>query len=155
MTNLSKQEEKAPKFISLEEILGKDNQDLVTVTQGEFETDTLGVIPYESIDYDEYKMMKKACMKMVPNGSGGMQPQLDDDRLMMLVVIEAVDKDRRSSFTFRNKELLAKLGVQTDEGVAKKLLKPGEILNFAVAVQNDSGFGKKAQKEQSDAVKNS
>jgi hypothetical protein len=143
------------KFISLEEILGKDTTQLSTLSLGEFETQTLGHVPFTSVDYDEYKVMKKDCMKMVPNGTGGMQPDLDDDKLMLLLVIDAVDKDTRSTFTFRNKELLAKLGVSTAEGAAKKLLKPGEVINFAVAVQNASGFGKKAQKENSEAVKNS
>ncbi|XJZ25948.1 hypothetical protein ACF5W4_11100 [Bacillota bacterium Lsc_1132] len=143
------------KFISLEDILSRDSDKLTAITLGEFTTERLGTIPFASIDYDEYKTMKKDCMKMVPNGTGGMTPELDDDKLMLLVIIEAVDKDQRSTFTFRSKELLAKFGVQTAEGVAKKLLKPGEVLNFAVEVQNASGFGKRAQKETSEAVKNS
>lgn len=143
------------KFISLEEILGKEEEQLSTLSLGEFETQTLGLVPFTSVDYDEYKVMKKDCTKMVPNGTGGMQPELDDDKLMLLLVIEAVDKDKRSTFTFRSKELLAKLGVSTAEAAAKKLLKPGEVIHFAVAVQNASGFSKKAQKENSEAVKNS
>lgn len=152
---MANQKETTNTFISLEAILGRENDELSPITLGEFETNKLGTIPFASVDYDQYKIMKKSCMKMVPNGTGGMQPELDDDRLMLLLVIEAVDKDTRTNFTFRNKELLAKLGVVTDEGAAKKLLKPGEILNFAVAIQNASGFGKQAKKEKSEAVKNS
>lgn len=153
MTEIKK--DNVVQFISLEEILGKAEDQLTTLSLGEFETKTLGTVPFTSVDYDEYKVMKKDCKKMIPNGTGGMQPDIDDDKLMLLLVIDAVDKDSRSNFTFKNKEILAKLGVSTAEGAAKKLLKPGEVINFAVAVQNASGFGKQAEKENSDAVKNS
>lgn len=66
-----------------------------------------------------------------------------------------VDKDQRSNFTFANGALLKKLGVHTAEGALSILLPPGEIVNFAVAVQNASGFGNKAKKKVKDSVKNS
>lgn len=153
MTELKK--EAAQTFISLEEILGRDDAALSTLTQGTFDTQALGTVPFTSVDYAEYKDMKKACMKMVPNGTGGMQPDLDDDKLMVLLIIEAVHKDQRSTFTFRDKRLHDKLGTLTDVAAASKLLKPGEIVKFALEIQNASGFGQKAQKAMSDAVKNS
>ena len=74
---------------------------------------------------------------------------------MTKIVILAVDKDQRSNFTFANGALLKKLGVHTAEGALSTLLPPGEIVNFAVAVQNASGFGNKAKKKAKDSVKNS
>jgi hypothetical protein len=142
-------------FISLEQVLGRDTTELSTATEGTFTTKTLGNIPYTSVDFEEYKAMKKACTKMVPNGTGGMTQDIDDDKLMIMLIVEAVDKDKRSTFTFRNGELLKKIGKLTDEGAVKFLLKPGEIVNFAIAIQNASGFGKKAQEAASEAVKNS
>ena len=43
----------------------------------------------------------------------------------------------------------------TKEEALSTLLPPGEIVNFAVAVQNASGFGNKAKKKVKDSVKNS
>jgi hypothetical protein len=143
------------KYISLEEVLSKDTATLTAVAQGEFETEKLGAVPYTALDHSEYKQIKKDCVKMVPNGTGGMDPEVDDDKMMVRVIIRAVDKDERSSFTFANKALLEKLGVTTADEAVAKLLSPGEIINFAVAVQNDSGFGQKAKKEAQDKVKNS
>lgn len=145
----------AKKFLSLEDVLGKDTEALTAVKQGEFETDKLGAVPYTAIDQPEYKQIKKDCVRMVPSGTGGMEPEVDEDKMMVRVVIRAVDKDQRSSFTFANKQLLEKLGVTTADEAVAKLLAPGEIVNFAVAIQNDSGFGKKAAKEVQDKVKNS
>ncbi|AYP68449.1 tail protein XkdN-like [Bacillus phage vB_BboS-125] len=141
-------------FVTLEDILGKDTKDLTALKKGEFETERLGHVPYTALDHEEYKEIKKACMKMVPTGDGGMRPEVDDDKLMIKAILEAVDKDDRSSFTFYNKELLAKVGVNTAEGAVGKLLAPGEIYNFAMGVQNISGFGKKKSKEMREAVKN-
>ena len=143
------------KYATLEMILGKDNTDLTAVEQGEFTTKKLGVIPFTAVEHPEYKLAKKDCMKMVPTGTGGMQPELDDDKLMIKVIIEAVDKDQRSTFTFANKELIKKLGLSTADEVVAKLLSPGEIMRFAMEVQNVSGFGPQAQKELADDVKNS
>lgn len=143
------------KFISLEEVLGRDTEALTAVKQGEFETEKLGVVPYTALDHTEYKQIKKDCVRMTPNGTGGMDPEIDDDKMMVRVIIRAVDKDQRSSFTFANKQLLEKLGVTTADEAAAKLLSPGEIINFAVEIQNASGFGQKAAKEAQDSVKNS
>ncbi|WP_336786559.1 phage tail assembly chaperone [Paenibacillus sp. MMO-177] len=143
------------KFISLEDVLGRDAAELTAVKQGEYETDKLGAVPYTALDHAEYKQIKRDCVKMTPNGTGGMEPDVDDDKMMARVVIAAVNKDQRSTFTFANKELLAKLGVTTADEALAKLLSPGEIINFAVAVQNDSGFGQKAAKATQEAVKNS
>ena len=146
----------APKsFLSLEEILGKDTDELKAVACGEFETEKLGLVPYSALAYTEYKQAKKDCVKFTPDGSGGMKTEIDDDRLMVKVVLAAVDKDKRSNFTFANKALLDKLDVVTAEAAVGVLLAPGEIVNFAVEIQNASGFGKKKQKEDSEAIKNS
>lgn len=141
-------------FITLEDILGKDQAELTALAMGDFETSKLGVIPFMALNHAEYKAAKKDCMQMVPNGTGGMVPDLDDDKLMIKVIIAAVDKDERSSFTFANKQLIEKLGVVTAEAAVAKLLSPGEIFKMAIEVQNLSGFGEKAVKETKDAVKN-
>ena len=143
------------KYISLEDILGKDQAELTALANGEYETDKLGVIPFTALDHAEYKQAKRDCMKMVPNGTGGMVPDLDDDKLMIKVIIAAVDKDDRSSFTFANKQLIEKLGVVTADAAVAKLLSPGEIFKMAIEIQNISGFGDKAAKETKEAVKNS
>lgn len=148
MTNLNK-------FTSLEDILGKDAEVLTALKTGEFYTAKLGLLPFTAIDQTEYKNAKKDSMKMVPNRTGGMEPDLDEDKLMALVVIAAVHKDQRSTFSFASKALLEKLGVVTAVDVLAKLLAPGEIQNFAIEVQTASGFGPKAQKEVEDDVKNS
>jgi hypothetical protein len=153
------------KFISLEDILGKDAAELTAIKQGEFEVDKLGDVPYTAIDSVEYKQIKKDCVKMTPNGTGGMEPEVDDDKMMARVVIAAVHKDTRSNFTFASKALLDKLTeanakegkppVTTADEAISILLSPGEIINFAVKIQSDSGFGQKAAKETQEAVKNS
>lgn len=142
-------------FLTLEDILGKDADDLKAVAQGEFETEKLGPVPFTALTYAEYKQAKKDCVSYTADGSGGIKTDIDDDRLMVKVVLTGVDKDQRSNFTFANKALLEKLDVVTAEGAIGVLLSPGEIVNFAVAIQNASGFGKKKQKEDSEAIKNS
>lgn len=144
-----------PKFLSLEEILGMDTQELTAEKQGFFQTDKLGAIPFTAISYDDYKQAKKDCVTYSQDDNGVIQTKVDDDKLMTKIVILAVDKDPRSNFTFANGALLKKLGVHTAEGALCKLLPPGEVVNFAVAVQNASGFGNKAKKKVKDSVKNS
>lgn len=153
------------KFLSLEDILGMDGAVLKAVPQGEFETEKLGLVPFTAIDYPEYKQAKKDCIKFTPDGTGGINTEIDDDKLMVKIVIDAVNKDDRSNFSFANKALLDKLSeadasgvkreIRTAEAAVGVLLSPGEIVNFAVAVQNLSGFGKKKDKENSEAIKNS
>ena len=123
------------KFISLEDVLGRDDTELSKLKQGEFDTEKIGTIPITAIDNKEYKAIKKESMRMVPDGSGGMYPEVDDDKMMIRVIIAAVDKDERSNFTFANKQLLEKLGVVTADDAVTKLLAPGEILRGATAVQ--------------------
>lgn len=148
------------KFTTLEDILGKDQAELTALRKGEFETEKLGTLPFTAIDHAEYKQAKKDCMKMVPDGTGGMVPDIDEDKLMTKVIIAAVNKDDRSNFTFASKELLKKLqekdpSIVTAEAAATALLLPGEIFKMAMAIQNISGFGPKAKKEVEEAVKNS
>lgn len=148
---------KTNNYVSLEEILGKSTEELTQVKQGTFTTEKLGEVPYSGIDHSEYKRIKKQCMKMVPNpdGSGGMIPDVDDDKLMVMCIIEAVGKDQRSTFTFANKDLLEKLGVVSAEAAVGILVAPGEVYKWAVEIQNISGFGKQAKKDLETAVKNS
>lgn len=143
------------KFINLEDILTKDIEVLTALKQGEVEVEKLGAIPVTAIDNPEYKQVKKDCMKMVPNGTGGMYPEVDDDKMMIRVIIAAVDKDKRSNFTFANKQLLEKLGVTTADEAVTKLLSPGEIVNAATDIQELSGFGQKAKKAREEEIKNS
>lgn len=148
-------EENAPKFLSLEEILGIDTEELTAEKQGHFVTEKMGAIPFTAISYDDYKQAKKDCVTYDQDDNGVIQTKVDDDKLMTKIVILAVDKDPRSNFTFANGALLQKLGVYTAEAALGKLLSPGEVVNFAVEVQNASGFGKKAKKQVKDSVKNS
>lgn len=148
-------EENAPKFLSLDEILGKDTAELTKEAQGHFTASKLGNIPFTAISYDDYKQAKKDCVTYEQDDSGVIQTKVDDDKLMTKIVILAVDKDKRSDFTFANGALLKKLGVFTAEMALGKLLSPGEIVNFAVKVQNASGFGTKKKKQVKDSVKNS
>lgn len=145
----------APKFLSLEEILGKDTEELTREAQGHFTTSKLGTIPFTAISYDDYKQAKKDCVTYEQDDNGVIQTKVDDDKLMTKIVILAVDKDKRSNFTFANGALLKKLGVFTAEMALGKLLSPGEIVNFAVSVQNASGFGTKKKKQVKESVKNS
>lgn len=145
----------APKFLSLEEILGKDTEELTKEAQGHFTTSKLGTVPFTAISYDDYKQAKKDCVTYDQDDNGVIQTKVDDDKLMTKIVILAVDKDKRSNFTFANGALLKKLGVFTAEMALGKLLSPGEIVNFAVKVQNASGFGTKKKKQVKDSVKNS
>jgi len=138
-------------FVSLEDVLGKDSEALDQAALGEFETTRLGVVPFSSIDHDEFKRAKKDATIKNPDGSR----ETDEDKVMLNVIVTAVDKDKRSNFTFADKRLLEKLGVVTATAAVTKLLNPGEIYNFAVAIQEASGFGEKAQKEREEAVKNS
>jgi hypothetical protein len=143
------------KFINLEDILTKEVEVLTALKKNEITAEKLGLIPVTAIDSPEYKQIKKDCMKMVPNGTGGMYPEVDDDKMMIRVIIAAVDKDERSNFTFANKQLLDKLGVTTADDAVTKLLSPGEIVNAAADIQDLSGFGQKAKKAQEAEVKNS
>lgn len=148
-------EEGAPEFLSLDEILGMDTEVLTAEKQGHFVTEKLGAIPFTAISYDDYKQAKKDCVTYSQDDNGVIQTKVDDDKLMTKIIILAVDKDPRSDFTFANSALLRKLGVFTAEMALGKLMAPGEIVNFAVAVQNASGFGNKAKKKVKDSVKNS
>ena len=143
------------KYVDLEAILTQDAAVLTALKKGEIESDKLGTLPVTAIDSDEYKQIKKDCMKMVPNGTGGMYPEVDDDKMMIRVVIAAVDKDDRSNFTFANSQLLKHLGVTTADEAVTKLLSPGEIVIAAADIQELSGFGQKAKKAQEAEVKNS
>lgn len=143
------------KFVTLEAILGKDQEVLTALKQGEYQTEKLGLLPFSAVDHDEYKQAKKDCLKMVKDGTGGMVPDLDDDKLMIKVIVAAVDKDKRSNFTFADKQLIGKLGVITADQAVATLLSPGEIYNLAMEVQTISGFGAKAKANLEEEVKNS
>lgn len=147
------------KYITLEQILSKDNAVLTAIKQDEFESEKLGLIPFTALNHDEYKQAKKTCFSFVKT-SDGMVPEMDDDKLMLQVIIAAVGKDTRSDFTFASKKLFDKLkaagmDVNIAEGAVKALLSPGEINRFAIAIQDVSGFGKKAAKKDAEAIKNS
>jgi len=141
-------------FLTLEDVLGIDNDTLTAIASSEFETEKLGAVPFSALDYNEYKQAKKDCMQISVQ-DGVVNTKVDDDKLMVKIILLAVDKDTRSDFTFANKALLEKLGVVTADAVVGVLLSPGEIVNFAVAIQNISGFGDKKAKQDAEAVKNS
>lgn len=143
------------KFISLKQILSKDAADLEPVEEGIFKSESLGAIPFTSLTLPEHKQAKKDCVTYVKRGKQ-MVPDIDEDRLMQKVIVTAVDKDQRSDFTFASKELLKHLGITTAEQAVQKLLKPGEIYDFAMAIQDKSGFGDsdRVDDETADAIKN-
>lgn len=141
----------AKKYLTLEDILGKDAAELMAAKQGEFPTERLGVIPYTCPDNEELVKMRKDCRVYDKTGDY----EVDSEKLMVRLIVNAVEKDTRSSFTFANKELLNKLGVVTADAAVQKLLLPGEINEMASEIQTDMGFGKKAEEERTEAVKNS
>lgn len=150
------------KIISLEEVLGMNQEDLTALKKGTFNAEKLGTVAFCEIDANEYKTIKKDCMKMVPDpkgNRGAMTPELDDDKLMLKLVVAAVDKeskqpDARSNFTFANKQLLEKLGVVTADSAAMKLLSIGEIYQAAMEIQEVCGFTDKAAAEEAEEIKN-
>jgi hypothetical protein len=142
------------KLISLEDVLAKDVKELTELKQGTFDVEKLGTVAFTAIDHNEYKQIKRDCTKNVPDKTGGYMPEVDDDKMMIKVIITAVDKDKRTTFTFLNKDLLQKLDVVSAESAVVKLLEPGEVLNMAIAIQGLSGFGAKAEKEQAEEIKN-
>jgi hypothetical protein len=149
------------KYTSLESILGKDTEALTALKRGEFTVEKLGTIPFCEIKQDEYKQIKKDCMKKVLNEKTHQyEDELDDDKLMTKLVVSAVDKetkqpDKRSDFTFANADLLKKLGVVTADGAVNKLMAIGEIYHAATDIQEVCGFTEKAQEEEAEEIKNS
>ncbi|NIK67937.1 hypothetical protein [Paenibacillus sp. BK720] len=143
-------------FLSLDDILGRDIADLEKLPNGEFNVAKLGgAIPWTAVTQDEYKVAKKGCFNL-KQGKKGQKPEMDfdDDKLKVRLIVEAVHKDTRSDFTFANKQLLEKLGVTTAEQVVNALVSPGEIHNWAVEIQDASGFSDTAQEEAADDIKN-
>jgi len=139
------------KYITMEDILGKDSNELLVEKQGEFKTERVGVIAYACPENDELAKMRKDCRVYDKHGDW----EVDSEKLMVRLIVTAVDKDKRSTFTFANKELLTKLGVVTADAAVQKLLLPGEINEMAAQIQTDMGFGKKAEDERAETVKNS
>jgi hypothetical protein len=147
------------KFITLEDVLGKDVDDLAELKTGDIETEKLGLLPFTALDHTEYKECKKQCVKRVPDGTGGTTLDMDDDKLMVKVIIKAVDKDNRSNFTFADKKLIEKLQkkypdvISADQAVTK-LLSPGEIYRAAIAIQDLSGFTQQSKQQLKEEIKN-
>jgi hypothetical protein len=148
-------------YTSIDQILAMDTAELVAIKQGEFHSKKLGLIPYTALDHIEYKQAKTDCVKIVQDDKapGGVRIDMDEDKLMIRAIVSAVDKDKRSNFTFASKELLNKLQqadsnvISADQAV-NKLLSPGEIYDFAVAIQNLSDLGVKAEAKTEEAAKN-
>lgn len=151
---LGEEAESIQTFLTLEDVLGKDVNELTALAKSVYSTEKLGDIPFTAIDFSEYKQAKKDCMKISVE-DGVVNTTVDDDKLMVKIILIAVDKDDRSNFTFASKALLEKLGVPTADAVLGKLLSPGEITNFAVAIQDISGFSKKKAKKDAEDIKNS
>lgn len=150
------------KIINLEDVLGKEAGQLTKLKRGTFTAEKLGEVAFCEIDAVEYKGIKKDCMKMVPDPKGtrgAMVPELDDDKLMIKLVIAAVDKetkqpDARSNFTFANEKLLTKLEVVAADQAVNKLMAIGEIFKAAMNIQEVCGFTDQAVEEEADAIKN-
>lgn len=143
-------------FLNLNDILGRDNEELTKLETGEFFVAKLqGKVPWTAITQPEYKAAKKGCLN-IKKAKRGQQPEMDfdDDKMKVRLIIEAVDKDTRSDFSFANKQLLDKLGVMSAEQALEKLVSPGEIHNWAVEIQDASGFSDNAQEETAEDIKN-
>lgn len=143
-------------FLSLEDILSRDTKSLEELPQSEFHVEKLkGKVPWTAVDQAEYKAAKKGCFN-IKQGGKGKKPEMDfdDDKLKVRLIIEAVDKDKRSDFTFANKQLLEKLGVVSAEQAVEKLVSPGEIHNWAVEIQDAAGFSGESQEEAAEDIKN-
>ena len=151
---LGEETENIQTFLTLEDVLGRDTDELTALATGVFDTEKLGPVPFTAIDYAEYRQAKKDCMKISVE-DGIVNTSIDDDKLMVKIILLAVDKDARSNFTFASKALLEKLDVPTADAVVGKLLSPGEVTNFAVAIQNLSGFSRKKAKKDAEDIKNS
>ncbi|MCM3789422.1 hypothetical protein M3221_13535 [Domibacillus indicus] len=133
-------------FVSLEDVLGKDPKILTQTKEGVIKAERLGgKIPITSLTPDEHAQIKKDCTYMDKLPNKRYAPQIDDDKLMIRVIIAAVHKDQRSNFSFKDKSLLKKLGVQTADQAVKELLFPGEITAAAMVVQDISGFDDEAE----------
>lgn len=144
-------------YLSLEDVLGKKAEDLTAVSRSEIDAKNLGGrIPVTSFDNETFKQIKKDCTEYKKEGKNGrMVAVLDEDKLMIEVIVAAVDADDRSDFTFRNAQLLEKLGVITATDAASRLLSPGEIQRGAMEVQDICGFTPAAAEERSKEAKNS
>jgi hypothetical protein len=140
-------------YVSLDQVLKLGTEELNNVRQGVFSTRKIGLIPYSGINNDEFKSARKDSVKI--SGKKDNEIEIDDTKMMISVIISAVDKDKRSDFSFANKELLTKLGVFSAEAAVNILLDPGEVVNMATEIQDISGFSQTAITKVEDDVKNS
>ncbi|MEK4879337.1 phage tail assembly chaperone [Paenibacillus sp. FSL R5-0908] len=152
---MTKQSEKTS-FLNLADILGRDTAELSKLETGEFPVAKLGgSIPWTAITQPEYKDAKKGCLHIKKGKRGQAQDmEFDDDKMKVRLIITAVDKDKRSDFSFANKQLLDKLGVISAEQALELLVNPGEIHNWAIEIQDASGFSSESQDEVADDIKN-
>ena len=141
-------------FVTLQLVLGTDKETLTAAKQGIFPCEKLGLVPFTALTDEEFKAARNDCKVPVPDGTGGMKIEVDDDKFMKRLIVKTVDKDTRSDFTFANKDLLKHLDVVTADQAVGKLLAPGEIVEFAVEIQTAMGFGKKAEQQVEADVKN-
>lgn len=144
-------------FISLELVLGKQPEELTALATDTIDAQRLGgKLPITALTNDEFKQIKKDCITYVkaPGKGQRMQPQVDDDKLMVEAIVAAVHKDTRSTFTFRSPQLLEKLGVVSAAAAVNQLLLPGEIQRGAIVVQDISGFSEQAEEERKEEIKN-
>lgn len=150
-------------YATLNDILGLDTDVLTTLETSEFTSKKLGVIPYTEVEPGEYAGMKKKAYKTKVSGSGrknqNVEMDFDDELLKVMLIIEAVEKDKRSDFTFASKALIEKLSKKDDNvvtavDVVRKLLSIGEINDWAIDIQDISGITEQAKEEQVEAIKN-
>lgn len=147
-------ENKKTKVLTLEDILAKGTDELTKLDEGEITVKKLGTVLFTAVTQDELRKIKNRSKSKIENGTGGFDFEVDDDKLRVNLVVDAVDKDTRSNFTFASKALLEKLGVTTAAQAVNALMRPGEIFEAAVKIQEASGFGDKAEEENKEAVKN-
>lgn len=141
-------------FISLEDVLGKGDSELFALNQGVITASKLGKLPVTQLSNAEYKQIKKDHTSFEKLGKR-MIPKVNEDKMYVDCIIAAVDKDDRSNFTFKKKDVLERLGVISAAQAVEALLLPGEIVNAAITIQEISGFTDDAEEEMRQDVKNS
>jgi len=161
---MSKENQEVKGFLSLDVVLGRNTLELAELPTGEFYVSRLGgLVPWTAIDQNEYKNAKKGCLTLKAAGKGRQDVEFDDDKMKVRLIVAAVDKDKRSDFSFASKQLLDKLTeasvakggdkINTAEQAVAFLVSPGEIHDWAMDIQDAAGFADKDD-ELADDIKN-
>lgn len=147
------------KMVSLHDILARPAEELAEIGKGTFTTRKLGIIPYSAPSANEMGAIQRKCMTLT-TVKKQQQVELDQVRMQILMIIDAVHKDERSDFTFKSPELLAHLqeaepGIVSAEHAVNFLLSVGEINAWATEMQLTMGMTEEQLEAEMNATKNS